>query len=226
MSTAGAVVPCEMPRHSNGMNFPRVPLTASRTELRFADQLLRIVSCFGDQALMPSRRVRKLGRWVYCGVHGFNFQARSFNHPDMSPRWSSRGHSVGGVELLAYRVSHSGSENVIIVDPDSTATYWRRLNRYEIGGAMIVAPVWYFHSTLPVFASSATKWPSRVPANTRPPAVETSPLGAGLIRSNFHLIDPFAGSTATIAPVVGSSGIGLPVLPVKSRPSRNSWRFL
>jgi hypothetical protein len=66
-----------------------------------------------------------------------------------------------------------------------------------MGDDGMLAPAPNLHNSLPVFASSAMKLPSADAANTRPPAVESTPgCSAFCVSSNFHCALPVSGSNA------------------------------
>src|SRR5208337_1250063 len=98
-----------------------------------------------------------------------------------------------------------GSPNAYTALPAAIATYSLPFTAKAIGAAYTAPPIWKCHSALPVAASSAMKFPSASPVNTRPPAVDSTPDHVGDVCSNFHLISPVAGSIALRNPRYGSA---------------------
>src|ERR1043165_7022572 len=97
---------------------------------------------------------------------------------------------------------------------------------------MIAPPRYVFHSTAPVRASSAWKYPSRPPVNSTSPAVVRMPASVTSYIGNFHFAWPDFGSIAITAPlptvfvhvlmgeraaagpgITGASGTGFTVAP-------------
>src|SRR6188508_3015720 len=89
-----------------------------------------------------------------------------------------------------------------------------------MGDAAMFEPVWNRHKYLPVLASSATRFPSRVAAKSTPPAVAMTPLlrDPWLILKSQTVL-PVSGSRALIpAEGGGSFGPGLLAPPACPRP--------
>src|SRR5436190_787473 len=84
--------------------------------------------------------------------------------------------------------------------PAAIATYCFPFTEYDIGPAETWPPTFPFQSCSPVRASSAKKYPSRPPANTRSDAVDSTPLSVTSSILNSHLRCPDCGSKAWIAP--------------------------
>src|SRR6185436_4484262 len=64
----------------------------------------------------------------------------------------------------------------------------------------MAAPRFVFHSSDPVRASRAWKYPSRPPVNSRSDPVVKMPLSVTSVILNFHFSPPVAGSSAITAP--------------------------
>src|SRR5262249_39003048 len=80
------------------------------------------------------------------------------------------------------------------------------------GPAETCPPTLPFHSCAPVRASSAKKYPSRPPANTRSDAVASTPLSVTSLILNCHFSSPVLASNAWIAPHP-SCGVRVLTLP-------------
>src|SRR6185437_1917975 len=80
------------------------------------------------------------------------------------------------------------------------ATYCFPSTVYVIGADEIWPPVVARHSGLPVRASSAQKYPSRLPVNRTLVAVVRIPLSLTSYMLNAHFWSPVCGSIAIIAP--------------------------
>jgi len=90
--------------------------------------------------------------------------------------------------------------------PAAIATTWRPAHVNVIGFARMIPPMFCRHSSLPLSASSAKKYPSSLPPNTSFPPVESTPAH-GLVCSLYsQTLAPVAGSKARMAPCPGSSG--------------------
>src|SRR5438477_4148562 len=96
-----------------------------------------------------------------------------------------------------------GKPNANSADPAATATYCLPSIANDTGDAKTDAPHWKCHSTLPEAASSAMKFPSASPVNTRPPAVDSTPGHVGDAGLHSVLSLPVAGSCAREAPQNG-----------------------
>src|SRR5262249_35471104 len=111
--------------------------------------------------------------------------------------------------------------------PDATATYCRPSTAKLMGDAVILPPVWYRHNGLPVFASSAMRFPSRDDANRTPPAVAITPLLSDPRKSlKSHIVLPVSGSSA-LMPAEGGGSLGCGAggaprpRPIYCRPASN-----
>src|SRR5262249_17663945 len=89
--------------------------------------------------------------------------------------------------------------------PEIAVTYCLPSTAYVIGPEDIWPPRFAFHSSLPVRASSAWKYPSRPPVNNRSDAVVRMPLSLTSVMSNFHFCSPVLGSSAMMAPFATAS---------------------
>ena len=74
---------------------------------------------------------------------------------------------------------------------------------YLIGPLSMAAPRFVFHSSDPVRASRAWKYPSRPPVNSRSEPVVRLPLSVTSVIVNFHFPRPVAGSSAITAELDG-----------------------
>src|SRR2546422_11726835 len=75
-----------------------------------------------------------------------------------------------------------------------------------MGDAARLAPVWKCQSGLPVLASSAARFPSRIAPNTTPPAVASTPLVSELWKIlKSHVVRPLSGSIALMPADGGGS---------------------
>src|SRR6516165_8602613 len=85
-------------------------------------------------------------------------------------------------------------------EPAAIATYSLPSTAYAMGAAWTAPPIWKCHSTFPVVASRAMKFPSESPLNTSPPAVDKTPDQLGDTWLNSHFRSPVSGSIARSAP--------------------------
>src|SRR6185369_4567692 len=80
--------------------------------------------------------------------------------------------------------------------PLVTATYCTPSCCHVTGWPSMPEPVLNCHSFLPVFASNASNSPVSCPANTTPPAVESTPEKRGMSLAASHFALPVIGSIA------------------------------
>src|SRR6266852_4943925 len=95
---------------------------------------------------------------------------------------------------------HHRKANVKRQLPAANATYCLPFTEYVIGPEASTPPTATFHNRAPLRASTAKKYPSRPPLNSRSEAVVRMPASVTSAILNSHFVSPVFGSIARTAP--------------------------